>query len=99
MSAPVKAVPSELGASVALASPGRRPWWAFWRPREPRARELDAWGTKAVDGSVWMQLTDDRGKVERYRTTPAFARDLSNRLLATAAQAQGQLQGVAEGGG
>jgi len=59
---------------------------------------LEGWGTAAIKGRVVIQLkvTHEDGSqgVYTFETQPAFGRDLSNRILATAAKAQGQLQGI-----
>jgi hypothetical protein len=55
---------------------------------------LDAWGTLAKSGRVVIQLTDSEGAVYTFETSPAFGRDLSNRILASSAKAQAQLQGI-----
>ena len=56
---------------------------------------LEAWGGKAVKGWVVFQLEDADGNAVVFQASPPHARDLSNRLLAWAASAQGQRQGIA----
>jgi hypothetical protein len=62
---------------------------------------LDSWGTgHTANGEVVFQLKDSNGNETRWTTTPVFARDLSNRLLQSAAKAQLTLQAgtIGEGG-
>src|ERR1019366_3810535 len=62
---------------------------------------LDSWGTAhTASGEVVFQLKDSNGVETRWTTTPIFAKDLSNRLLASATKAQQMLQAgaIKEGG-
>ena len=56
---------------------------------------LESWGGKAIKGRVVFALRDEFGNEATFEMSPPYARDLSNRLLAWAATAQGQLQGIA----
>ena len=59
---------------------------------------LESWGGKAVKGRVVFALRDEFGNEATFEMSPPHARDLSNRLLAWAAKALGQLQGTVPDG-